>query len=188
MHVTPHSYGLWVFGVLGNFSLASSRLPSANRNSRRTRTFGLIFLPRLVLIVSIMVLLDPVTMSAPIGKATASQTSKTKEGETSTQAVRTIASSQAQIVKHVHSVLLLSSFFMRFNALVADPVSTMSNSVPIVAAIQAVYAIVCLPAVGSHVAKPAKKLRPGEKRKSGSESTGPNVAVVCLRPLYICCA
>ncbi|KAI6092248.1 GPI biosynthesis protein family Pig-F-domain-containing protein [Hypoxylon rubiginosum] len=132
-----------------------------------------------------MVLLDPVTMSAPIGKATASQTSKTKEGETSTQAVRTIASSQAQIVKHVHSVLLLSSFFMRFNALVADPVSTMSNSVPIVAAIQAVYAIVCLPAVGSHVAKPAKKLRPGEKRKSGSESTGPNVAVTTLVALVL---
>lgn len=135
-----------------------------------------------------MVLLDPVTMSAPIGKTTASQSSKPKDGETPTLAVRTIASSQAQIMRHVHSVLLLSSFLMRFSTLVADPVSAMSNSVPIVAVIQAVYAIICLPAAGSHVAKPAKKLRPGEKRKAGSDSTGPNVAVVCLCPVEICCS
>ncbi|KAI4863871.1 GPI biosynthesis protein family Pig-F-domain-containing protein [Hypoxylon rubiginosum] len=132
-----------------------------------------------------MVLLDPVTMSAPIGKTTASQSSKPKDGETPTLAVRTIASSQAQIMRHVHSVLLLSSFLMRFSTLVADPVSAMSNSVPIVAVIQAVYAIICLPAAGSHVAKPAKKLRPGEKRKAGSDSTGPNVAVTTLVALVL---
>ncbi|XXH03617.1 Translin-1 [Hypoxylon texense] len=132
-----------------------------------------------------MVLLDPVTMSAPIGKSTAGQVSKSKDGETPTQAVRIIASSQAQIMRHVHPVLLLSYFLMRFSALVADPVSTMSNSVPIIAAIQAAYAIICLPAAGSHVAKPAKKLRPGEKRKAGSDSTGPNVAVTTLVALVL---
>ncbi|KAI0164246.1 GPI biosynthesis protein family Pig-F-domain-containing protein [Hypoxylon sp. FL1284] len=132
-----------------------------------------------------MVLLDPVTMSAPTGKGTTGQTSKAKDGEAPTQAVRTLASSQAQITEHVHSVLLLSSFLLQFKSLVADPVTAMSNSVPIVAFVQALYAIICLPAAGSDVAKPAKKLRPGEKRKPGSESAGPNAAVTTLVALAL---
>ncbi|OTA96433.1 hypothetical protein M434DRAFT_55057, partial [Hypoxylon sp. CO27-5] len=91
-----------------------------------------------------------------------------------------IASSQAQVVRHLHPVLLLSLFLLRFNALVADPVATMSSSIPIVVAIQAAYAITCLPAAGSQIAKPAKKLRPGEKKKAGPESTGPNIATTLV--------
>ncbi|KAL7622916.1 Glycosylphosphatidylinositol (GPI) anchor assembly protein [Parahypoxylon ruwenzoriense] len=124
-------------------------------------------------------------MSTAADKADAGQASKPKDGEVVTQAVRIVASPQAQVAKHVHAVLLLSLFIVRFGALVSDPVSTMSNSIPIVMAIQAAYAIVCLPAAGSQAAKPAKKLRPGEKRKPGSESTGPNIAVTTIVALIL---
>ncbi|OTA70319.1 hypothetical protein K449DRAFT_8834 [Hypoxylon sp. EC38] len=131
-----------------------------------------------------MPLLDPVTMSSPVGKGKAGEVSKLN-GETPTQAIRIITSSQAQVVRHLHPVLLLSLFLLRFNALVADPVATMSSSIPIVVAIQAAYAITCLPAAGSQIAKPAKKLRPGEKKKAGPESTGPNIAVTTLIALIL---
>ncbi|KAI0143940.1 GPI biosynthesis protein family Pig-F-domain-containing protein [Hypoxylon sp. NC0597] len=131
-----------------------------------------------------MPILDPVTMSSPVGKGKAGEISK-PNGETPTHAIRIIASSQAQVVRHLHPVLLLSLFLLRFNALVADPVATMSSSIPIVVAIQAAYTITCLPAAGSQTAKPAKKLRPGEKKRAGSESTGPNIAVTTLIALIL---
>ncbi|KAI1107054.1 GPI biosynthesis protein family Pig-F-domain-containing protein [Jackrogersella minutella] len=127
-----------------------------------------------------MALLDPVTMPSPAGKARASDVSKSKEGETPTHGVRTIASLQAQVVRHAHPVLLISLFLVRFHALVADPVATMSSSIPIVVVVQAVYTITCLPPAGSQTTKPAKKLRPGEKKKSGSDGMGPNIATALV--------
>ncbi|KAI0833187.1 GPI biosynthesis protein family Pig-F-domain-containing protein [Hypoxylon sp. FL0890] len=132
-----------------------------------------------------MPLLDPVTMSSPVGKGKAGEASKPTDGEAPSQPVRIIASAQAQVVRHLHPVLLLSLFLLRFNALVADPVATMSSSLPIVVAIQGAYAITCLPAAGSQTAKPPKKHRPGEKKKAVSESTGPNIAVTTLVALIL---
>ncbi|KAI1140469.1 GPI biosynthesis protein Pig-F [Hypoxylon sp. FL0543] len=127
-------------------------------------------------------------MSSPVGKgkaAEASKPSKTMDGEAPTQPVRIITSAQAQVVRHLHPVLLLSLFLLAFKALVADPVSTMSSSIPIVVAIQSAYAITCLPAAGSQTAKPPKKLRPGEKKKAVSEITGPNIAITTLVALIL---
>ncbi|KAI2625814.1 GPI biosynthesis protein Pig-F [Hypoxylon sp. NC1633] len=124
-------------------------------------------------------------MSSPAGKDHASEASRPKDEQTLTQAVRIIDSPQAQVIRHLHPVLLLSFFLIRFNALVADPVSTMSSSVPVVAIIQAAYAILCLPAAGSQMVKPVKKLRPGEKKKPGLESATPNVAVTTLVALIL---
>ncbi|CAJ2502711.1 Uu.00g101050.m01.CDS01 [Anthostomella pinea] len=132
-----------------------------------------------------MPLIDPVTMSQPAGKAGATQSTKAKDSVSLTQPVPIMPSSQAQAVKHVHPVILLSFFLLRFNALVADPVSTMTTSLPVVLAIQAAYTIICLPAVGSQAAKPAKKLRPGEKKKPGSEGAGSNIAVTTLVALML---
>jgi GPI ethanolamine phosphate transferase 2/3 subunit F len=126
-----------------------------------------------------MPLIDPVTMSSPSGKAGASQSSTAADnGETLLKPVHILPSSQAQAARHVHPVLLASFFLLRFNALVQDPVSTMYNSLPVVIAIQLAYSIVCLPPVGSQSAKAPKKLRPGEKKKPGAETSGPNIAVV----------
>ncbi|KAI1081259.1 GPI biosynthesis protein family Pig-F-domain-containing protein [Whalleya microplaca] len=132
-----------------------------------------------------MPLVDPVTRTSPVGKANAGQTSKAKDDDAPTQAIRTVASPQAQVLKHVHPLLLSSLFLARFNALVADPVLALSNSLPVVLAIQAAYTIVCLPAAGAQNIKPAKKTRPGEKKKPGFEGAGPNIAVTTLVALVL---
>ncbi|KAI0009870.1 GPI biosynthesis protein family Pig-F-domain-containing protein [Xylariaceae sp. FL0662B] len=137
-----------------------------------------------------MPLVDPATRASPAGKASAGHTPKANnnnnDAETPTQAIQIIASPQAQAFKHVHPVLIISFFLVRFNALVADPVTTMSNSLPVVLALQAAYTIVCLPAAGAQATKPAKKPRPGEKKKPGLDgAAGPNIAVTTLVALVL---
>ncbi|KAF2965670.1 hypothetical protein GQX73_g7876 [Xylaria multiplex] len=105
---------------------------------------------------------------------------KSKETDNLTQAVQTIPSPEAQALRHAHPAIVLALFAVRFRALVADPVSTMQSSLPIVLALQAAYTIVCLPAAGSQGTKVFKKLRPGEKKKAGSEAAGPNIAVTTI--------
>ncbi|KAI5860152.1 GPI biosynthesis protein Pig-F [Durotheca rogersii] len=119
--------------------------------------------------------MSPSTQNADAGPAV-----KAKEDEVATPAVRILPTPQAQVVRHVHAALLVCLFLARFGALVADPVSAMSNATPVVMATQALYAVVCLPPAGSQTAKLAKKIRPGEKRRPGAESTGPSVAVTTL--------
>jgi phosphatidylinositol glycan class F len=75
--------------------------------------------------------------------------------------------------------VLLSACLFRLPALIKDPVSTLRTALPIVAAIQIVYAIACLPPAGSQQGKPARKARLGERRKQ--EATGPNLVMV--RPI-----
>ncbi|KAI0108299.1 GPI biosynthesis protein family Pig-F-domain-containing protein [Daldinia grandis] len=128
---------------------------------------------------------DSVAISPPAHKAKVGEISKDKEKDAQSQPVQIIASSQAQVARHLQPVLLVSLFLARFKALVADPVSAMSSSLPVVMAIQVTYAVVCLPPVGSHAAKPVKKARVGEKKKVGLESTGPNIAVTTLVALIL---
>ncbi|KAI1808037.1 GPI biosynthesis protein family Pig-F-domain-containing protein [Daldinia bambusicola] len=115
--------------------------------------------------------------------------SKPKDKDTrdaQTQPIQTLASAQAQVVRHLQPVLLVSLLLARFKALVADPVSALSSALPVVVAVQVTYAVVCLPAVGSGAAKPARKPRPGEKKKAGGpESAGPNIAVTTLVALIL---
>ncbi|KAK1569505.1 GPI biosynthesis protein family Pig-F [Colletotrichum navitas] len=115
-----------------------------------------------------MPLVDPVTMSKPSSKA-ASDAGKPKDG---LHPVYALTSPTAQVVRHVQPVLLSGLFFAQFGSLVADPVPALYSSLPIVAAIQVVYAFFSLPAAGSQSAKPSRKPRLGEKKKV--ESTGPN--------------
>jgi phosphatidylinositol glycan class F len=70
----------------------------------------------------------------------------------------------ARIVSQAHPVLLLSAYYLRFPALVADPVPTLLKSLLPLAVIQIVYALICLPAVGSS-SKPVKKAKPGASKK-----------------------
>ncbi|RWA05698.1 hypothetical protein EKO27_g9407 [Xylaria grammica] len=119
-----------------------------------------------------------VTIAAP-------EPAKPKETDSPTQAVRTIPSPEAQALRHAHPAIVLALFALRFRALVADPVSTMQNSLPVVLALQAAYTIICLPAAGSQGTKAWRKLRPGEKKKAGSEAAGPNIAVTTLVALVL---
>ena len=84
----------------------------------------------------------------------------------------------ATVFRHVHPVLLLSLLFLRFDALVKDPVAEMMAEVAIVAVLQVVYALLCLPAAGSDVAV-RKKLKPGEKRKKDDEGAV-SLLLVCF--------
>ncbi|KAI0972343.1 GPI biosynthesis protein family Pig-F-domain-containing protein [Xylaria arbuscula] len=112
--------------------------------------------------------------------ATAQEPAKTSEANTPTQAIRTIQSFEAQALRHAHPAIVLGSFAVSFRSLVANPVSTMQYLLPLVLVLQATYTIICLPPAGSQGLKLSKKLRPGEKKKAGSEGAGPNIAVTTL--------
>ncbi|KUJ18412.1 uncharacterized protein LY89DRAFT_583508 [Mollisia scopiformis] len=81
----------------------------------------------------------------------------------------------ARLVSQAHPALLLAAYYIRFPVLVADPVSTLLQTLLPVAAIQVVYAVICLPAVGSN-AKPAlvkkAKLNASKKGAEPSQVTG----------------
>jgi len=64
----------------------------------------------------------------------------------------------ARIFTHIHSALLLSAYYTRFPALVADPTSTLLSSLAPLVVIQTIYAIICLPVIGS-ASKPVKKVK-----------------------------
>lgn len=64
-------------------------------------------------------------------------------------AVNILPSSSAQTYAHVHPTLLLAVYAFRFRALVADPVSTLLNDLPLYAGLQVAYVVTCLPQAGS---------------------------------------
>lgn len=129
-----------------------------------------------------MPLVDSVTMSAPASSKAASDAGKPKEN--GLHPVHALASPAAQVVRHLQPVLISGLFLAQFSSLVADPVRTLQNSLPIVVAIQVVYAFVSLPAAGSQSARPSRKPRPGEKKKV--ESTGPNIFIVSHKSRPTC--
>ncbi|KAH8811694.1 GPI biosynthesis protein Pig-F [Xylogone sp. PMI_703] len=75
----------------------------------------------------------------------------------------------ARVFTHIHPALLLGAYYLRFPALVADPVSALLYSILPLAIIQIVYVLVCLPVAGS-TTKPVKKPKPGAKKTSDDSS------------------
>ena len=71
---------------------------------------------------------------------------------------------------------LLGLLVWRFDTLVAEPVLTLQIALPVVATLQFLYAVLCIPVPGAQQAKAAKKPRPGEKKKA--DIAGPNSIVV----------
>lgn len=144
-----------------------------------------------------MPLVDPVTMSSSpakggSGPATPAKSKDGSAGPSSSSAttlapVRINPNPLAQATRHAVPAIHAAIFAFRFRDLVADPVTTMWTSLPLVALPQLGYALVCLPAAGSQSAKPARKTRPGEKKKPG-EGSGPNVIVVRLDYPLLACA
>ncbi|KAI1826534.1 GPI biosynthesis protein family Pig-F-domain-containing protein [Xylaria intraflava] len=116
----------------------------------------------------------------PAKGAAPQEAAKSKDTQAPTQAVRTMPSPEAQALRHAHPFILLALFAARFRALVADPVSTMQSSLPVVLALQAAYTIVCLPAARSQGPRAPKRLRPGEKKRVEFEGTGSNLPVTTL--------
>ena len=117
-----------------------------------------------------------------------SQTSKARPSEAETiskelpspvilQPIYVHSSPASQVARHIQPVLLVSLCSFGFKHLVADPVSSMRNALPLIIAIQGFYAFLCLPTAGSQSSKVARKPRPGEK-KANTDGTGPNILIV----------
>ena len=88
---------------------------------------------------------------------------------TKSQAVELHPTDLARIFTNVHPVLLLSAYYLRFPALVADPVTTLLQSLPVLAVLQITYAILCLPPTGSGTSsKLLKKSKAGGKKVDAS--------------------
>ena len=100
-----------------------------------------------------MPLIDPVTMTS------------SNQAPLKSQPVEPLPTDLARIFTNVHPVLLLSAYYLRFPALVADPTVTLLQSLPILAALQIAYATLCLPPTGSGTSsKPFRKSKPGSKK------------------------
>ncbi len=93
----------------------------------------------------------------------------------------------SQTARHALPALLAALFALRFRALVADPVSAMAATLPLTAALQVAYAVLCLPVAGAdgNHAKAARKpkagTRPGEgagKKRGGASGAGGEGGVV----------
>ncbi|KAH8893422.1 hypothetical protein GQ53DRAFT_745679 [Thozetella sp. PMI_491] len=113
-------------------------------------------------------------MSSPAPKsaqtAAASKPAGAPAAAAPLQPVLVKATPAARTAQHAIPALVLALFLFRFDALVADPVSTMTSSLPIILALQTAYVLICLPVAGSAPASKApKKPRPGEKKKPASE-------------------
>jgi phosphatidylinositol glycan class F len=108
-----------------------------------------------------MPLIDPVTMSSAGAQAPPAKPSLP---------IELLPTDFARIFTQAHPALLLSAYYLRFPALVADPVPTLLNSLLPLAAVQIAYAATCLPAVGSN-AKPAKKTKLNASKKPNDAPT-----------------
>lgn len=110
-----------------------------------------------------MPLIDPVTMSSV---SPASPAAPVK----ASSPIELLPTDLARIISQVHPALLLSAYYLRFPAFVADPVPTLLNSLLPLAVIQIAYAVLCLPAIGSN-AKPVKKAKLNATKKTGEASS-----------------
>lgn len=125
-----------------------------------------------------MPLIDPITMSTTISKGGAAPSASPKS-----VAPVPLRNSAAIAISAAHPLVLGALFVWRFGALVADPATTLQTALPVVAAIQVVFAVLCLPVAGSMGGKPIRKTRPGEKKKT--DATGPNPLVTSVLSLLL---
>jgi len=87
----------------------------------------------------------------------------------------------ARLYTHIHPILVLSLYALKFPALVADPVSTLLNTLAPLAVLQIAFVVVCLPPTGG--TPTIRKQKPGEKKSrlpSKLESGLNSKIVVCL--------
>jgi hypothetical protein len=113
------------------------------------------------------------THSATVASSLTSTSSSAAKGSPALQPVALLDTPLAGLLATLRPVALLGLLFIGFRWLVADPEYALQVSLPLVAAVQVAYVILCLPIAGSPA---ARKQRPGEKRRA--DATGPNPAVV----------
>jgi phosphatidylinositol glycan class F len=76
----------------------------------------------------------------------------------------------ARTYSFVHPAALLAILAVRFQALVADPVAEMLNTLPFLALLQVTYVMVCLPPAGSVLSSPpASPVGEGDEKDKEKE-------------------
>jgi len=76
----------------------------------------------------------------------------------------------ARLYTYIHPFLVLGVYYLRFSALVADPVSTLLTSLIPLSVLQISYAVTCLPAAkrAAKQSTPVKSAKQGQRKKPGA--------------------
>lgn len=92
--------------------------------------------------------------------------------------IQPLRNETARLYTHLHPVLVLSIYALKFPALVADPVPTLLSTLLPLAVLQIAYVAVCLPPTGG--TPMLRKQKPGEKkgRVAGQLEQGLNSKIV----------
>jgi hypothetical protein len=116
-----------------------------------------------------MPLVDPVTMS---GISAAPQAR-------SSMPIDLLPNDIARVATHLQPIIYLSSFYLRFPALVSDPVSALLISLIPLALCQAAYCILCLPAtnVAAKSPKKSQKSKTVALKKPSDQQPTSNISV-----------
>jgi GPI ethanolamine phosphate transferase 2/3 subunit F len=88
-------------------------------------------------------------------------------------AISPLDGSLAHTYTLAHPLIILSTFFARFEALVSDPVESLLTSLAVVGILQIVYVVLCLPPTAKPAAtspkpQPQKQIRVGKSSRTKS--------------------
>jgi phosphatidylinositol glycan class F len=97
--------------------------------------------------------------------------------------IDTLSTDAARLYTHIHPVLVLSLYALRFNATVADPVPALLQTLAPLAVLQVAYVAVCLPPTRSGNPVVDKK-KPGEKKRVAEGQVSKKI-IVCLPFLFL---
>ena len=101
------------------------------------------------------------------------------------QPISLLPTPEANVYSHIHPVLLLSLYYLRFPSLVASPVPTLLSDLVPLSILQITYTVLCLPptASGSKSAgTPSKK--PKSKRGSAAKGNGGIATKIVVSKLF----
>ncbi|KAK2744816.1 Glycosylphosphatidylinositol (GPI) anchor assembly protein [Myotisia sp. PD_48] len=87
---------------------------------------------------------------APTSAVAASATSKSNLSPSPRlPPIQVLSSTPAKTYAHLHPLIVLSTYALRFRALVSDPVTGLITTLPVLVVLQILYVIVCLPTAGT---------------------------------------
>jgi len=115
---------------------------------------------------------SPVSMSSTQTASSAASGTETKATKSTLSPVGVFDTPLAKGISFGRIATLLGLLALRMDALITDPVTTLKTLLPVVAAIQVAYAVLCIPVAGTQLSKASKKARPGERKKA--DNSGPN--------------
>lgn len=102
-----------------------------------------------------------------------SRAAKPLKAPATVQPIDVLENDVARYYTHLHPVLVLSIYYLRFSNVVADPVGALGTLLIPLSVLQVSYAVLCLPPTGSVVQslhKPGQRKKPGNVRNDSTLS------------------